>query len=473
MHVVVIGGGGVGRHVAQEFSRFSDVVLIDRNPDVLENIENELDVMLLQGDGTHRSALRKAEVARATIVVAATRNDATNLAAGALAVELGAQRAVARVDDSAFYEVPAPLGVERNVLGVDAICASRLVGTELLRQVTALDASTAATFLSGTFLVASVKVAQDAAYAGQSVDRLASEGAVVGGIVRRGRLFSAADAKRLEHGDTVIIGGSPIIASRRVRMLCQHAAGTAVVVGGGEVGEHLARDLGSLERRVKIIDNDRARCEELAKSLPNATIVHGDGTQLAFLQDEQVGSADLVLAATHSDEVNLMACLLSRQLGVYHTFALVQQPSYVPVYDHLGVSGSTSGHEVLAAAVRRLLPGRTLVASQPLGVIPSQIVEVRIPAKLDRSLRLADIAFPVDTRVLGSWTPRDGQFRAGRRTQLTGGEHVLLICRDSGLRQLEKTLQRLAPASGAMSRLRRGLLGNDNKPEDNEEGSQR
>lgn len=468
MHIVVIGGGGVGCHVAREFSRFSDVVLIDHDPAVLESAENELDVMLLQADGTHRSSLRKAEVARATMVVAATRSGAVNLAAAALSIELGARRAVARIDDASFYEVPAPLGVERNVLGVDAICASRLVGTELLRQVCALDASTAATFLGGTFLVAAVKVDSDSPYTGQGVERLATEGAVVGGIVRRSRLLSATDAQQLEAGDIVIIGGAPVITSRRVRMLCQHVAGTAVIVGGGEVGEHLAGDLAGLERRVKIIDHDRARCEELARSLPGATIVHGDGTQLAFLQDEQVGSADLVLAATNSDEVNLMACLLGRQLGVPHTFALVQQPSYVPVYDHLGVTGSTSGHEVLSATMRQLLPDRSLVASQPLGSVPAQVVEVRLPHRLERAMRVSDLALPPDTRVLGSWNPLTGKFTPGRRTQLNGGEHLLLICNDSTLRQLDKAVQKIAPARGALSRLRRGILGqrNDADPGD-------
>lgn len=469
MHIVVIGGGGVGCHVAREFSRFSDVVLIDHDPAVLESAENELDVMLLQGDGTHRSVLRKAEVARATMVVAATRSGAVNLSAAALSIELGARRAVARIDDASFYEIPAPLGVERNVLGVDAICASRLVGTELLRQVCALDATTAATFLGGTFLVAGVKVEQDAPYTGQSVDRLATEGAVVGGIVRRSRILSAADAQQLEHGDIVIIGGSPVVTSRRVRMLRQHQAGSAVIVGGGEVGEHLARDLAGLERRVKIIDRDRDRCEELARSVSGATVIHGDGTQLAFLQDEQVGSADIVLAATHSDEVNLMACLLGRQLGVNHTFALVQQPSYVPVYDHLGVSGSTSGHEVLSAAMRQLLPDRSLVSSQPLGSVPAQVVELRLPARLSRAMRVSDIALPPDTRVLGSWMPQTGRFTPGRRTQLHGGEHLLLICNDSTLRQLDKAVQKIAPTRGALSRIRRGLLGQDND-EDNQGG---
>ncbi|MBL4683554.1 MAG: NAD-binding protein, partial [Nannocystaceae bacterium] len=135
MKIVIIGGGGVGRYLATALTEDAEVVVIDRDPANLAEVEDSVDALTLRGDATHRATLRQAEVHKADLVVAVTGSDTVNVAAAALAADMGALRSVARVDDPGFYETKA--AHESQVLGIHAVlCASRLVAAELLRMLT-------------------------------------------------------------------------------------------------------------------------------------------------------------------------------------------------------------------------------------------------------------------------------------------------------------------------------------------------
>ena len=90
----------------------------------------------------------------------------------------------------------------------------------------------------------------------------------------------------------------------------------------------------------------------LAEKLVGITVVHGDGTNLVTLEEENVQDMKAIFAVTKADEVNLMSSLLAREiLGVDSTFALVHRPGYTNVYKKLGVSATTSAHQLLYRTV--------------------------------------------------------------------------------------------------------------------------
>jgi trk system potassium uptake protein TrkA len=100
-----------------------------------------------------------------------------------------------------------------------------------------------------------------------------------------------------------------------------------IVIGGGEVGQHISRTLSADRHDVTVVDQDAGRVEALAGSL-DAMVAVGNGASPKFLHRLGASDADLVCAVTQSDEVNIIAALSARQLGAGQTVARVRDSDY-------------------------------------------------------------------------------------------------------------------------------------------------
>jgi trk system potassium uptake protein TrkA len=100
-----------------------------------------------------------------------------------------------------------------------------------------------------------------------------------------------------------------------------------VVLGAGEVGFHLAERLSRENQDVVIIESDPERADFASQQLDVLTVV-GNGASLSILEKARVKDARMLLAVTSSDEVNLIACLAAKRLGVEYTVARISNPEY-------------------------------------------------------------------------------------------------------------------------------------------------
>lgn len=100
-----------------------------------------------------------------------------------------------------------------------------------------------------------------------------------------------------------------------------------IIVGGGKVGYAIARDLSQEKQDVILVDQTPAALVRADSTLDLMTI-EGNGASIRVLMSAGVKQADLVLAVTGKDEVNLICCLLSKKLGAKRTVARVRNPEY-------------------------------------------------------------------------------------------------------------------------------------------------
>lgn len=451
MRALILGAGEAGRFLAASLSHEAEVVLVDSDPEALAEAEESLDVQAVRGDATHRAVLEAAEARKADVAVAVTGHDAVNVAAAVMAKAEGVGRTIARVDEPGFYR--GEQGVERDVAGIDAcVCASRLVGRELLRLAGSVDVGFSASLGGGAAHVALVGIDEGSPLRGQSPVALRSRhptpgGSVVRAVLRGGTPRSATEVEVLEEGDRVLAVGSPLAVTALVHHSRPGSRGRVTLIGGGDVGLQLANLFATLVSDVRLIEPTRGRCEDLARRAPGVTVLHGDGTNLAFLREERIGLSDTVLAVTGSDEVNLMSSLLTRELGVKHTFALVHRPGYTSVYEHLGISGTTSAHEVMARTLHGLLPGRDLVSVAPIAGTDLELLELRVPPLrrpvAHRSLPLGPGAHAVAIIDHAETTRlRDPT----QRNVVGGGEHVVVVSPSHRRREILRAMRELPKA---------------------------
>ncbi|OPY82390.1 MAG: Trk system potassium uptake protein TrkA [Smithella sp. PtaU1.Bin162] len=115
-----------------------------------------------------------------------------------------------------------------------------------------------------------------------------------------------------------------------------------IIVGAGEVGYHIAKTLSEEKHDVVLIDNDPKKIRRISENLDVQTL-WGSGTSPQMLKDAGIEEAEMLVAATNSDEVNLISCMLVRNLN-QHTIkiARVKNREYLALKDlfnkeHLGI----------------------------------------------------------------------------------------------------------------------------------------
>lgn len=132
-----------------------------------------------------------------------------------------------------------------------------------------------------------------------------------------------------------------------------------IIIGAGEVGFQLAGKLSEEGHEITLIEKDRERCKKIEESL-DVSVVEGDGASQSTLISSGIKSADMVIAATSVDEVNLLACLIASKLGVKRKIARVRNPEYysessILKKEDLGVDLMINPEFEVAEEITRLL----------------------------------------------------------------------------------------------------------------------
>lgn len=195
-----------------------------------------------------------------------------------------------------------------------------------------------------------------------------------------------------------------------------------VVVGDGKVGRTLAQNLSNEGHEIVIIDNDKQVIDEAVNTL-DIVGVYGNGASYRVQTEAGVDKADLMIATTNSDEVNMLCCLIAKKLGAKHTIARVRDPEYsdqlVFMRDELGLSMQINPEYSTAIEIFRTLriPSALKVETFSRGRV--ELIEIRLKdhSILDQ-VSLRDIQQRLGVKVLVCAVQRenalvipDGNFR--------------------------------------------------------------
>lgn len=152
-----------------------------------------------------------------------------------------------------------------------------------------------------------------------------------------------------------------------------------IIVGGGEVGFHLARILLNDGHEVLILEQDAARCERLCEEL-GEVVYRGDGCEAATLDSVGTGRADMLVAVTDGDEDNLVACQVAKhKFNVPRTIARITNPKNETIFEMLGIDATVSSTNLILAHIEQELPSHPLIPLLKLRSGTFEVVEVKIP----------------------------------------------------------------------------------------------
>lgn len=379
MHIVVIGLGQVGRHLLEVLEREGhDVVAIDKNPAAIRYAEEHFDVMTLHGFGGTRESLERAGAGKSDLVVAVTDNDELNLVAALTAQGLGAKRVIARAQSAAW--ATRDEAVQYGLLGVDVVVNPRvLVAQELAKIARSHGALDVINLANERIELVQVVLGERTRMLNKPLAKLQlPRQTLVAAVVRSGQLFVPGGADVLLEGDRIyLIGRAEDVMEAQDLFTSRKEADRVCIVGGGVVGQSLATFLAGRCAKVMIVESSRERAETLGTELENVVVVQGDGTDMQLLQQEEVGTFDLVAAVTQHDEINLMAALLARQVGASRIATLVQRGDYMPIYRQLGIDIVLSPRVVASDHIMRYCRESELQSLTQLENGQAEVLEFR------------------------------------------------------------------------------------------------
>lgn len=132
-----------------------------------------------------------------------------------------------------------------------------------------------------------------------------------------------------------------------------------VIIGAGEVGFFLAQRLSMEKHDLVIIDRDPIKCAHAQEAL-DISVVEGDASSQSVLKEANLESADMLIAASGVDEINLIACLIASKMGVKKKIARVRNPEYyektsILKPEDLGVDFFIHPEEEVIEEITRLL----------------------------------------------------------------------------------------------------------------------
>jgi trk system potassium uptake protein TrkA len=432
VHVIIVGAGQVGSSIADDLDDTHEVVVIERDPARAQDLNYSLDVLAVEGDGTAVSTLEEAGIADADMVIASTDDDETNIVVCSTAKAISDAFTIARVKNVEYLRTWER---SRKAFGIDFMVCTNLLSAESIVRVVGLPAARDVDpFAGGQVQMAEFEVAPDSPVADQTVqeaDRYDS--LTFAAILRDGNVEIPSGETVIRPKDRVVVIGSPGSVQGFAREVApEESPGTAeevVIVGGSEIGYHVARLLEGRGFGPRLIEQDSERARECAESLPGTVVMESDATDIAFMEREHVGDADMVVSALDSDEKNLLVSLLAHRLGVERTVAVIDNTAYVDLFETVGVDVGVSPREVVAEEITRFTreggaENVALIESDRAEVLEIEIDDESVLAGRPIRESVADLPQGV---VIGAIT-RDREFVTPRGdTTIRAGDHVVLF----------------------------------------------
>jgi trk system potassium uptake protein TrkA len=168
-----------------------------------------------------------------------------------------------------------------------------------------------------------------------------------------------------------------------------------MIIGGGKVGFHLAQIAQKSGIKIKIIEQDKKRCEYIADVLPEVLVINGDGTDVNLLKEEEVSNMDTVFSVMDSDEKNLLSALLAKQFNVGKVIARVERSGYSPLFEMVGVDLAASPKQATINEVMKLSMGTGIEALTTIEGERAEIIEyIAYKNSKITGKPLKDIKFP-------------------------------------------------------------------------------
>jgi trk system potassium uptake protein len=434
MRTVIIGAGEVGFNTARMLSQEGhDVVLVEQDEVLVERATEQLDALVIQGNGASPKLLAEAGIRKADLLVAASSSDEANIIACLAAKAQGVSRTVARIHNPDYYDPREPFAQE--MLGIDFIIHTEQMAAEEIKEALLVPgAINVETFAGDSIEVAEVVLNEGSPAVGRPLrDVGLPKGSLMVGVVRHGEALVPRGETVLERRDHVLLISGQQRISEVIKAVATNTAPVkdVTIYGGGRIGLRLALALEKVGISVRVIERNEARARYVASQLRKGFVLHDEGISRDFLLQERVDQTDAFVAVTGDDRANLLAAMYARQLGARMTIAGISRGEFAPLADALGVDLTISPRMLAAEAILRFVR-KGEVIDVALLESGAEMIEFRVPEGCRVAGRpLSEVGFPQGAIVGALLRDGDVVIPTGKEVLRPGDDAVVFTVEEA------------------------------------------
>jgi trk system potassium uptake protein TrkA len=400
MKVIIIGAGKVGYSMAQLLSAENhDVTIIEQNPQRVQILEDNLDVRVIAGSGSSTSVLESAGIHKADMLLAITQYDELNMVACMLAKRYGAKTTVARVRNPEYIEIKDFSLNE--LMGIDLIInPEHVTAMEIAEIVKFPEALNVNYFANGKIQLLVLELEPDSPLVDKEIKSLATSLPYnIISIVRNHTTLVPSGNDVLKTGDHIHLMArtSDMKSVEKMLYFTSQKIEQVVILGGGRTGYYLAKILEKNHHtlKIKLFEKDIDLARDLSQKLNRTLVIHGDGSDYQLLEEENVGSADIFVAVTNDDKINLLCSLFASNLGVKKTVCQMRRTEALPLAEKTGIDTILDPRLLTAGAILKYMRVGDIISVTLFGKERAEMLElVAQPDAAAVNKTLKDIRFP-------------------------------------------------------------------------------
>ncbi|MCP3680195.1 MAG: Trk system potassium transporter TrkA [Gammaproteobacteria bacterium] len=439
MRIIILGGNQVGGTLAEHLVHEDhDVVVIDHNEERLQALRNRLDIQTINGSASHPNILEVAGAEDADLLIAVTNDDEVNLVACQAAYSLFTiPTKIARIRATEYLAYPKLFGSDN--LPVDVFISPEQLITDYVEQLIAHPG--ALQVLSFADRQVKLVAVKPPLYGGPLVNKSVADVHKMMKLDTRIVAIYQNNTPIMPQGETMIGAGdelffiaeSSVINQALQKLGCLDQRYKQIMIaGGGNIGLRIAK---TLERKyqIKVIENDRARTERIARELDVATVLHGDANDRDILLNENIERIDLFCAVTNDDENNIMSCMLAKRLGARKVLALITHTAYVDLLEGANIDIVISPQQATTSSILRYIRRGDIVNVHSLRRGTAEAIEIIAHGDKNTSKvvgrRVDEISLPPGS-MIGAVVRGDRVMMAHGELVIKAEDHVILFVID-------------------------------------------
>jgi len=381
MNIAIIGGGKLGIKVCEALVGGDySITIVDTNDALLDRLSQQFDVMTVNEDARDINVLKEIGINKFQYVLVATGRDETNLVIGGFAKKLGCHRVIVRVRDPEYMK---HFEFIRTSMGIDYIVNPDFAITmEIYKYLSEKYTLNNGVFTSGRIALIEFKAKRKKELIGlkmPEVRRLMPD-MLIAAISRNGKVIIPHGNDEIREDDAVYVVGEKneiMELNKKVHVKGKYTdLQKVMIIGGGKTGYYLAQRLADFGASVKLVEQSKERCQYLSTRIPNVMILHGDGTDMDMLEEENIDEMDAFVTATGYDEQNLLLALTAKQKGIEDVISKISRESYSGLIEEMGVDMVLNPLDITAAYIFSIIQGEKRVISSMLVQVQAEIIEV-------------------------------------------------------------------------------------------------
>lgn len=360
MNVIIVGAGKVGSYLTSKLSdEGHNILVIEKNKEVLERLLSQNDVMGILGDGRDIEVLDEANVNECDAFIAMTFNDDVNLISSMMAKKMGAKSTIVRLRDPRYIKDDEFM---RKTMGVDRLVNPEyFAAKEIQRTLKYTYAVNVENFLESKVILIELEIDENSKLANKSLMDLNSEGLLGNTIIVIGEKDDQVVIPNgnhiLEPGEKIYVAGprEDIDKFYKRQVDARKSIKNVLIVGGGSIALYLSELLIKRNFNVTVVENNKQRAVDFSERLPECDVINADGTNPEILDEVRIENYDAVVALTGIDEENILISLLAKKRGIDKIIAKVNRTQLLKITGILDVDTTITPKKSASFFVSRLL----------------------------------------------------------------------------------------------------------------------